>query len=62
VDKAYRGKTVTHTKVRVNDELLYEFLDHDRIWTEGHFAFQQHDPGSKVTIRKVEVMELPEKK
>ena len=25
----------------------------------GHFAFQQHDPGSKVTIRKVEVMELP---
>jgi hypothetical protein len=39
VDKAYRGKTVTHTKVRVNDELLYEFLDHDRIWTEGHFAF-----------------------
>jgi hypothetical protein len=62
VDKAYRGKTVTHTKVGVNDELLYEFLDHDRIWTEGHFAFQQHDPGSKVTIRKVEVMELPEKK
>ena len=25
----------------------------------GHFAFQQHDPGSKVSIRKVEVMELP---
>ena len=28
---------------------------------EGHFAFQQHDPGSKVGIRKVEVMELPGK-
>jgi hypothetical protein len=50
---------VTHLKVSVNGEVLYEFLDHDRAFTEGHFAFQQHDPGSKVTIRKVEVMELP---
>jgi hypothetical protein len=60
VDKMYRGKMVTHIKVSVNGELLYEFLDHDRSWTEGHFAFQQHDPGSKVTIRKVEVKELPD--
>jgi 3-keto-disaccharide hydrolase len=58
-DKMYRGKLVTHIKVKVNDELLYEYLDHDRAWTEGYFAFQQHDPGSKVTIRKVEVIELP---
>jgi hypothetical protein len=60
VDKNYRGKIVTAIKVKVNDELLYEFLDHDRNWTTGHFAFQQHDPGSRVTIRKVEVMELPD--
>ena len=59
VDKMYRGKLVTHIKISVNGEVLYEFLDHARSWTEGHFAFQQHDPGSKVTIRKVEVMELP---
>jgi hypothetical protein len=59
VDKMYRGKLVTHIKVSVNGDVLYEFLDHDRAWTEGHFAFQQHDPGSRVTIRKVEVMELP---
>lgn len=26
---------------------------------EGHFAIQQHDPGSKVKIRKIEVIELP---
>ncbi|MFN9752990.1 MAG: DUF1080 domain-containing protein, partial [Planctomycetota bacterium] len=26
----------------------------------GHFAFQQHDPGSRVTIRKVEVLPLEE--
>jgi hypothetical protein len=60
IDKNYRGKMVTQIRVTVNGELLYEFLDHDRSWTEGHFAFQQHDPGSRVTIRKVEVMELPE--
>ncbi len=59
VDKMYRGKMVTHIKVSVNGEVLYEFLDHERAWKEGHFAFQQHDPGSKVTIRKIEVMELP---
>lgn len=62
VDKDYRGKIVTHIKVSVDGEVLYEFLDHNRSWKEGHFAFQQHDPGSKVTIRKVEVMELPDPK
>jgi hypothetical protein len=61
-DEMYRGKVVTKIKITVNDELLYEFFDHDRTWKEGHFAFQQHDPGSKVTIRKVEVMELPASK
>jgi len=59
VDKMYRGKMVTAIKVSVNGELLYEFYDYDRPWKEGYFAFQQHDPGSKVTIRKIEVMELP---
>jgi hypothetical protein len=61
-DVNYRGKLVTRIKVWVNGDLLYEFQDFDRSWTEGHFAFQQHDPGSRVTIRKVEVMELPETK
>jgi hypothetical protein len=62
VDREYRGKIVTSIKVKVNDELLYELLDHDRLFKQGHFAFQQHDPGSKVCIRKIEVMELPETK
>jgi hypothetical protein len=48
--------------VRVNGDLPYESLDDTRSFGAGQFAFQQHDPGSKVTIRKVEVMELPEKK
>ena len=60
VDRNYRGKMVAAIKVTVNDETLYEFLDYDREWLEGHFAFQQHDPGSTVQIRKVEVIELPE--
>ncbi len=59
VDRNYRGTTVAAITVKVNGETLYEFLDHDRSWQEGHFAFQQHDPGSQVMIRKVEVMELP---
>lgn len=62
IDKMYRGAMVTHIKVSVNGEVLFEFLDHDRSWTEGHFGFQQHDPGSHVTIRKIEVMELPEER
>ena len=58
-DVNYRGKMVTKFRISVNGELLFEYLDHDRLWKDGHFAFQQHDPGSKVSIRKVEVMELP---
>ena len=50
-----------HITVRVNGDTLYEFVDANNTHKEGHFAFQQHDPGSKVWIRKVEVMELPEK-
>jgi hypothetical protein len=59
VTKDYRGKRVPHVKVWVNGELLYELIDHSNFAQEGYFAFQQHDPGSKVQIRKVEVMELP---
>ena len=55
----FRGKMITQIEVRVNDKLLYRFLDHANSWKSGHFAFQQHDPGSKVAIRKIEVMELP---
>ncbi|HEV3165837.1 MAG TPA: DUF1080 domain-containing protein [Isosphaeraceae bacterium] len=58
-DREYRAKTVTVIKVKVNGDLLYEYLDHDQLFKTGHFAFQQHDPGSKVQIRKIEVKELP---
>jgi len=59
IDKPFRDKVVTQITIKVDGEVLYTFNDFDQTWKEGHFAFQQHDPGSKVTIRKVEVMELP---
>lgn len=62
VSKDYRGKVLPHIKVSINGEVLYEFIDHTNFAQSGHFAFQQHDPGSVVQIRKVEVQELPESK
>jgi hypothetical protein len=59
VDRNYRGKMLPHIRVWVNGELLYLFRDHTGYAHEGYFAFQQHDPGSVVQIRKVEVKELP---
>jgi hypothetical protein len=59
-DVNYRGKTVTAVKISVNGEVLYETLDHNNMFKEGYFAFQQHDPGSKVCIKSVEVMPLGE--
>jgi len=58
-DDVWRDRPLTRIKVTVDGNELYEFLDFDQFFKEGHFAFQHHDPGSKVSIRKVEVMELP---
>ena len=58
-DVMYRGKSITRIKVRVNGVLLYEYQDFNPAWRDGHFGFQQHDPGSVVKIRKIEVKELP---
>lgn len=61
-DDVWRGRPVTRIKITVNGDELYEYLDFEQTFKEGHFAFQQHDPGSKVSIRKIEVLELPAKK
>ncbi len=60
IDKTWRGLHVPHIKVTINGELLFEFIERTKAWDKGFFAFQQHDPGSKVEIRKIEVMELDE--
>lgn len=61
-DDVWRGKAVTRIKITLDGNELFEYLDFAQTFKEGHFAFQQHDPGSYVFIRKVEVMELPETK
>lgn len=57
-DDVWRGKPVTRIKITVDDDELYEYLDFAQTWKDGYFAFQQHDPGSKVMIRKAEVLVL----
>ena len=57
-DDVWRGRPMTRIKITVDGNELYEYLDFAKTFKDGHFAFQQHDPGSKVSIRKVEVMPL----
>ena len=59
MDDVWRKRPVTKIKITVDGNELYEYLDFEQTFAEGYFAFQQHDPGSIVNIRKVEVMELP---
>jgi hypothetical protein len=57
-DDIWRGRPMTRIKITVDGKELYEYLDFAKTFQEGHFAFQQHDPGSRVHIRKVEVLPL----
>ncbi|MCH2212194.1 MAG: DUF1080 domain-containing protein [Fuerstiella sp.] len=59
-DNVWRGRENTRIKVTVNGDELYEYLDFMMTFREGHFAFQHHDPDSRVAIRKVEVLKLPD--
>lgn len=48
-----------HIVIKVNGNKVVDFVDEKNTYTKGHFAIQQHDPGSHVQIRKIEVMEVP---
>jgi hypothetical protein len=48
--------------ILVNGKKTVEWTDPKARFKTGHFAIQQHDPGSVVKVRKVEVKELPEEK
>jgi len=50
-----------HIIIKVNGKTVVDYVDDKNTYKKGYFAFQQHDPGSHVSIRKVEVMELPAK-
>ncbi|MDG2381247.1 MAG: DUF1080 domain-containing protein [Pirellulaceae bacterium] len=57
-DNVWRGRKNVRIKITVNGDELYEYLDFEETFKDGYFAFQHHDPNSKVDIRKVEVMPL----
>jgi hypothetical protein len=48
-----------HIIIKVNGEKTVDFVDPKNTYTKGHFALQQHDPGTVVQFRKIEVIELP---
>jgi hypothetical protein len=48
-----------HIVIKVNDKTTVDFTDEKNTYTKGHFALQQHDPGTVVKFRKIEVKELP---
>jgi len=51
-----------HIVIKLNGKTTVDFVDKRNRHTKGHFAFQQHNDGSVVTIRKAEVKELPPSK
>jgi Domain of Unknown Function (DUF1080) len=48
-----------HIVIKVNGKTTVDFTDAKNSYTEGHFAIQQHNEGSVVTVKAVEVIELP---
>jgi Domain of Unknown Function (DUF1080) len=51
-----------HIVIKVNGKTTVDFMDPNNTYMKGHFALQGHDPGTVVKFRKIEVIELPEKK
>jgi 3-keto-disaccharide hydrolase len=47
-----------HIVIKVNGKVTVDFTDEKNRHSKGHFAFQQHNEGSVVTVRKAEVKEL----
>ena len=48
-----------HIVIKVNGKTTVDYVDEKNTHTKGHFAFQQHNLGSEVWIRNVQVKELP---
>jgi hypothetical protein len=46
-----------HIIIKVNNKVVVD--THDKKYKKGHFALQQHNDGSEVRFRKIEVIELP---
>lgn len=46
--------------IKVNDKIVVDFVDEKRSFIEGHLALQQHNDGSIVNYRNVQVKPLPD--
>jgi hypothetical protein len=51
-----------HITILVNGKKTVDFVDTNNTFTKGHFAIQQHDPGTVIMVRKAMVKELPPSK
>jgi hypothetical protein len=51
-----------HIIIKVNGTETVNFIDKNNTYMKGHFAIQQHDPGTRIEVRKIMVKELPAKK
>jgi hypothetical protein len=51
-----------HIIIKVNDKTTVDFVDKANTYMKGRFAIQQHDPGTVIKVRKIEVKELPASK
>ena len=59
----FTKKEKAHITILVNGKKTVDWTDPKDRFKTGHFALQQHDPGSVVKFRKIEVKELePETK
>ena len=50
-----------HIVIKVNGNVTVDFVDESNAYTKGHFALQQHDPGTTVKFRKIEYRPLAKK-
>lgn len=51
-----------HIIIKVNGKTTVDWKDPKKTYMKGHFAIQQHDPGTTIEVRKIEVIELPARK
>lgn len=47
-----------HIIIKVNGKVTVDWKDPNGTYKSGHFALQQHDPGSTVAFKKIQVKEL----
>ena len=47
--------------IRMLSQKTVDFVDTNNTFPKGHFAIQQHDPGTVIMVRKALVKELPTK-